>query len=67
MPKRTVEVNGDEVTLYAVPQAGGWYEITGWGVYGKAGTLYAPMLADGSFDPNDVQEVLEPHKIDGGA
>jgi hypothetical protein len=44
------EVGG--VTFYAYPEQGAWYADGG-----KVGTLYAPMLLDGSFDPEDVGEI----------
>ena len=52
---RTVKVNGEDVTLYAAPEYGGWYEDPTDG--GPIGTLYAPMNVDGSFDPDEIGEI----------
>ncbi len=49
--RETRTVNG--VTFYAVPEQGAWYEVPS----GPVGSLYAPMLADGSFDPDDIAEI----------
>ncbi len=42
-------VNG--VTFESWPEYGSWYEV---GKENTVGGLSAPMLADGSFDPDDI-------------
>ena len=43
----------DGVTFYPVPEKGAWYENG----EDKIGNLIAPMLLDGSFDPDEIGEI----------
>ncbi len=51
--RETRTVNG--VTFQSWPEYGTWYEV---GMVDKVGGLSAPMLADGSFDPDDISETI---------
>jgi hypothetical protein len=42
------------IAFYPDPSKGAWYES---GRGDTVGALYAPMLADGSMDPEEISEI----------
>jgi len=42
------------LAFYPDPNKGAWYEV---GKGHTVGALYAPMLADGSMDPEEISEI----------
>ena len=59
---KTVEVFGQPITFEAWPEQGAWYQVGHDPAGDETGFLYAPMLADGSFDPEEVGEVEDSYR-----